>query len=206
MNTFAAYLILVHTLLAPIAFAQGTSAPPAVPTPATAGVPVAPATKTDSTPVTSAQPNSLSTAFCTECKKEGLAAYDRVFWIITVSLFAGLLLIIVSMNKSKYDFSEVVAEERLPAVTRTTDANGAVTERTDEPKLAGSTSRVIAMFGLLVMAVVLLGIGYSIVWSLFVTGRLPSLDGVGTYLLGGSALFAPYAFNQLKEVFGPPKR
>ena len=69
------------------------------------------------------------------------------------------------------------------------------------PQLVGSTSRMIAAFGLMVLAVMILGIGYGIMWSLFTQDKTPDLSGIGPYLLGGSALFAPYAFNQLKEIF-----
>ena len=53
----------------------------------------------------------------------------------------------------------------------------------------------------MVLAVMILGIGYGIMWSLFTKGDMPNLNGIGTYLLGGSALFAPYAFNQIKDAF-----
>jgi hypothetical protein len=72
-----------------------------------------------------------------------------------------------------------------------------------EPRLVGSASRLIAAFGLMVLAVMILGIGYGIMWNLFTAGKIPNLNGIGPYLLGGSALFAPYAFNQIKEAFKP---
>jgi hypothetical protein len=59
------------------------------------------------------------------------------------------------------------------------------------------------LVGTLVLTGVMLGVGYGMIWSLFTRGEVPKLDGIGPYLLGGSALFAPYAFNQLKEAFRP---
>lgn len=42
-------------------------------------------------------------------------------------------------------------------------------------------------FGLMIPAVMILGIGYGIMWSLFTKGTIPNLAGIGPYLLGGSA-------------------
>jgi hypothetical protein len=45
-----------------------------------------------------------------------------------------------------------------------------------------------------------LGVGYYMLWSLF-TQQSVDLSSIGTYFLSGSALFAPYAFNQLSSIF-----
>lgn len=76
-------------------------------------------------------------------------------------------------------------------------------DQTPEPRLVGSASRLIAAFGLMVLAAMILGIGYGIMSSLFTKSEIPNLSGLRPYLLGGAALFAPYAFNQIKEAFNP---
>lgn len=63
-----------------------------------------------------------------------------------------------------------------------------------------STSRLGAAVGTLVLAVMALGVGYYMLWSLF-TQQSVDLSSIGTYFLSGSALFAPYAFNQLSSIF-----
>lgn len=63
-----------------------------------------------------------------------------------------------------------------------------------------STSRLGAAVGTLVLAVMALGVGYYMLWSLF-THQSVDLSSIGTYFLSGSALFAPYAFNQLSSIF-----
>lgn len=63
-----------------------------------------------------------------------------------------------------------------------------------------STSRVVAAVGTLVLAAMLLGVGYYTLWSLF-TYQSVDLSSIGTYFLAGSALFAPYAVNQLSSIF-----
>lgn len=73
-------------------------------------------------------------------------------------------------------------------------------EKTDscEP----SSSHVGAAVGMLVLAVMLLGVGYYMLWSLF-TVQSVNLATVGTYFLAGSALFAPYALDKLSKIFKP---
>lgn len=63
-----------------------------------------------------------------------------------------------------------------------------------------STSRLGAAVGTLVLAVMALGVGYYMLWSLF-TQQTVDLSSIGTYFLSGSALFAPYAVNQLSSIF-----
>lgn len=63
-----------------------------------------------------------------------------------------------------------------------------------------STSRLGAAVGTLVLAIMALGVGYYMLWSLF-TQQGVDLSSIGTYFLSGSALFAPYAFNQLSSIF-----
>lgn len=50
------------------------------------------------------------------------------------------------------------------------------------------------------LAVKALGVGYCMLGSLF-TQQSVDLSSIGTYFLSGSALFAPYAFNQLSSIF-----
>jgi hypothetical protein len=83
-----------------------------------------------------------------------------------------------------------VAGQMVSPVVQTTETGG-----------GASASRLIATVGSLVLTVIMLGIGYAMIWSLFTRGQIPALEGIGPYLMGGAALFAPYAFNQLKEAF-----
>ena len=112
-------------------------------------------------------------------------------------LIAALLMVIALWRDPHWSLAATLSEETSPIVSHA--GNGAA----PEPQLVGSTSRMIAAFGLMILAVMILGIGYGIMWSLFTKGAVPNLVGIGPYLLGGSALFAPYAFNQIKEAFKP---
>jgi len=60
-----------------------------------------------------------------------------------------------------------------------------------------SSSRMIAFLGLTILMVLYMGIGYVAIWRLLNNEALPN---VNTFLLTGLSLFAPYAFNQLKQM------
>jgi hypothetical protein len=59
-----------------------------------------------------------------------------------------------------------------------------------------SSSRMIAFLGLCILMVLYMGIGYVAIWRLLNNQPLPD---VNAFLLTGLSLFAPYAFNQLKQ-------
>jgi len=64
-----------------------------------------------------------------------------------------------------------------------------------------STSRLIAMLGMMIIVVLFLGIGITIIWNLGSTGSMPKLTDLTTFLYGGASLFAPYAINKFSEAF-----
>lgn len=69
---------------------------------------------------------------------------------------------------------------------------------------ATSYSRVTGLVGATIMACFLWALGNVVVWNLMVgKGEAVSaaIADVGGFFLGGASLFAPYAFNQLKEAF-----
>lgn len=66
-----------------------------------------------------------------------------------------------------------------------------------------SSSRLIALLGLLGILTTVVGIGYAIMWELFLYGTMPDLSGVRTFLYGSACLFAPYLANQVSSVFAP---
>lgn len=74
----------------------------------------------------------------------------------------------------------------------------------NDGKLVASSSRLIAFVGSIALLAVFFGFGIYILWAAF-TGNTSQLGAdvkaVGTYFLYGSALFTPYAFNQVKDAF-----
>jgi ABC-type multidrug transport system fused ATPase/permease subunit len=72
----------------------------------------------------------------------------------------------------------------------------------NQVKMVASSSRLIALLGLMGILAAVLGIGYSIVWSLF-TGQAANLNlgEIRKFLFGAATLFAPYLANQLRAIF-----
>jgi hypothetical protein len=72
--------------------------------------------------------------------------------------------------------------------------------------LPASYSRVAGAFGAIVLAAALYGLANYLVWAAFYQPDKISnvLEETGTFFLAGSALFAPYAVNQLTSIFPRP--
>jgi hypothetical protein len=65
--------------------------------------------------------------------------------------------------------------------------------------MAASTSRLIALFGMLVILSLYLGVGIVALWDLASSGKTPSgLNVALKFMLGGASLFAPYLVNQVR--------
>jgi hypothetical protein len=126
-----------------------------------------------------------------------VTAYNRVFWVITGTLvLLGLVLIIAlkhASDEGKWSLGTALSEE---AAVQPQQISGPA-----DIILLGSTSRLIALVGLLGILVIVLGIGYSIVWNLFVAGKSPDLSSVKSFLFGAASLFAPYLANQVRAAF-----
>jgi hypothetical protein len=126
-----------------------------------------------------------------------VAAYSDVFRVVTSTLvILGLVLIIGlwrAASKGKWSLGTALSEE---AAVQPQKINGPA-----DVILVGSTSRLIALVGLLGILVIVLGIGYSIIWNLFVAGKSPDLSYVKSFLFGAASLFAPYLANQVRAAF-----
>lgn len=81
----------------------------------------------------------------------------------------------------------------------------ALTEKSDDTPDAGfaptSFSRVSGFIGSLALAAAFVGLGYWVLYELFFEHKLAQLKDLLVYALAGSALYAPYAFNQLASIF-----
>lgn len=62
-----------------------------------------------------------------------------------------------------------------------------------------SSSRLIALLGMIVIMGIFLGMGDVIIWSLATSGKLPDLEKAKDFLYAGAALFAPYLISQTRE-------
>ncbi len=72
--------------------------------------------------------------------------------------------------------------------------------------LLASSSRLIALIGLMGILSTVLGIGYCIMWNLMIYGTVPDLSGVQAFLLGSATLFAPYLANKISDMVTPSSK
>jgi hypothetical protein len=124
---------------------------------------------------------------------------DFLLWVIVSSVyvlvFFSLAFVIGRLSKTPdggmWRLSEALSEEA------TEESGGVKTIR-----LVGSTSRLIALFGLIVILILFLSFGVIAIWTFGRTGKIPpDLAELAKYLLGGAALFIPYGINQIRAAF-----
>lgn len=117
------------------------------------------------------------------------------FWVMTIVLVLLFLFVAMGLLRStSWNLGDAISEEAgnqpdpLPAGVR--------------PILVPSSSRLIALLGLLTILAVFLGFGYYFLYSAF-NGTLEQNDmrAVIYYLFSGAVVFAPYLANQLREAF-----
>ena len=91
------------------------------------------------------------------------------------------------------DFKGVLSDKARPAPSIALDENAPT-----------SFSRLAGLLGILYLTAFLWGIGFFVLTYIWVApdaiGKV--ISDSGQFLMAGSALFAPYAFNQLSQVFG----
>ena len=126
-----------------------------------------------------------------------------VFWIVTLLLFLFLIVTFIALLRNKeWSVADAVSEEASPQPAVLPAS------REGKPIMVASTSRLVALLGLLGILSMFIGVGYYILWSLFCKNAVPELWGVVRFFYGGAAMFAPYLVNQIRtafESFAPPK-
>ncbi|SDO73126.1 hypothetical protein SAMN05216303_102209 [Rhodoferax sp. OV413] len=99
----------------------------------------------------------------------------------------------------------------LPVYTETTDAAGNVTRSLQlgadgrpllAPQMRASSSRVIALMGMVAILFLFIGFGALALFGLGSTGQVPEhMDRVVNFLVAGMTLFAPYVVNKFSALF-----
>jgi hypothetical protein len=100
-------------------------------------------------------------------------------------------------------FAAAAAAGNLPPAALTPAVAPAVAPQDVADALPASYSRIAGAFGAIVLAAALYSVANYIVWAaFFAPDRIGGvLDKIGNFFLAGSALFAPYAVNQLTSIF-----
>jgi hypothetical protein len=125
-----------------------------------------------------------------------LIAFAAALVVMTVLLFRGISVIIASAEVRKETqrslLMEALSEKTIVSVGD---------EKTAPAGKVGSFSRTAGAFGAMSLAAAVIGVAYWMVYALFYDQDVKVLKEASWFFLSGSALFAPYAFNQLSSVF-----
>ena len=125
-------------------------------------------------------------------------APDTVFWlalwIMTSLLFVLVLVVLLGLFRGGWQLSDALSEEAanqpnpLPVGQK--------------PVMVASSSRFIALLGLLIIMVLFLGFGYYILYAAF-NGHMDQINStkIMGFLFSGAIMFAPYLANQLQTAF-----
>jgi hypothetical protein len=139
-----------------------------------------------------------------------------LYGIPLLALFGAVVAICVVRAALKqstgWSLADALSEEvDLPVYTEVTDAAGNTTRSLQlgpdgKPLLAAqmraSSSRVIALMGMVAILFLFIGFGALALFSLGRTGEVPpSLDRVVNFLVSGMTLFAPYVVNKFASLF-----
>jgi hypothetical protein len=135
-------------------------------------------------------------------------------WFIYTVIILVFLAIVVALGslarrlgavQTHWSLADALSEETELSVLDATGTplivNGAVVKKV---QLTASSSRVIAIMGMIGILALFLGFGAFALWWFAKTGTMPSgAADVTKYLVGGVTLFAPYIINKFSSVFAP---
>lgn len=136
----------------------------------------------------------------------------ELFTVLAIIGIAGIGLFILGMIKStlsnsKFSLADVLSEEA-KITSLEADGSGGFKPRFDAAgnpvmitELRGSSSRVIAFVGMIVILLMFMGFGIFSLYAFAVQGEMPDSQNIVYFLLGGSMLFAPYGANQFSALF-----
>ena len=142
-------------------------------------------------------------------------------YFIPVATFLAAMMTILSIRqallKTKWSLADALSEETQVTYyakeTTTDDGKGnttavreLATDKDGKPvlltELRASTSRVIALMGMMVIVFLFVGFGIFAMYSFGGTGTLPdSMDTLIKFLAAGMTLFAPYVVNKFASLF-----
>ena len=132
------------------------------------------------------------------------ATYALAIFALSGVLIWGLKLLSRELQRPDANNKTLLARalsEKPAAAPPTAPGAGAAAGGTqDQP---GSFSRTAGAIGAVGIAATFVGIGYWIIFDLFADkgAELTKIGDLKYYFLAGSAMFLPYAFNQLSSIF-----
>ncbi len=140
---------------------------------------------------------------------------ELTLWFVLAMFVIGVGVPIrkLSRDASGWSLTDALSEKNpSPAPVAVVQAAVAVVPGGDAPAVAppvdpgssASASRLVAFLGTIAILAMFMGFGLYAIWAAF-NGRAAeardTLKAMSSYLLYGSAMYAPYAFNQIKAAF-----
>ncbi len=133
-----------------------------------------------------------------------------VYLVIGGTVLIGLAILLVirnALSDTKFSLADVLSEEA-NITSLEADGSGGFKPRLDAAgnpvmitELRGSSSRVIAFVGMVVILLMFMGFGIFYMYAFAEKGAMPDSQYVINFLLGGAMLFAPYGANQFSALF-----
>ncbi len=207
-----AFGIIALLSIAPVAMAQSSAAAAAEQAAAAAGSAKQAATdasKAASSAAThaAAAASAASTASRSNWERPNTLFLYGVPAVVFFAVLISVFLINKALSSTKWSLADALSEEvEITLFEGEGDARKPVYDKEDRPRkvvdMKASTSRVIALMGMMAILMLFLGFGAFSLYSFGATGSMPdSIDRVVQLLLAGLTLFAPYVVNQFSSLF-----
>ena len=114
-------------------------------------------------------------------------AITLIMIAIVVAVVGAVILIGIRLKHGGWSLKDALTE---PSAAGTDGA---------APVGASSSSRLIALLGMVVILILFVGVGLVAVWQLAENNKV-DLSQFQNYFLAGASLFVPYMFNQLRNI------
>ena len=133
-----------------------------------------------------------------------------VYLVILVVLFGTLLSLVLirsALHRSEWSLADALSEEtEVTATVVGADSQKKPLLEGDKPvtitEMRASTSRLIALMGMMAILLMFVGFGSFSLYSFALTGAMPAqIDKVIYFLMSGMTLFAPYVVNKFASMF-----
>ena len=156
--------------------------------------------------------NNVIAAEDKDCKGCWESPDNWFIYTIVFVLIIGSVLVIISVKNSlvgtSWSISDALSEE-VTITLKKKDVEGNMTEAIDPSgkpinvtELRASSSRMIALMGMVSILIMFISFGAIILFSFAKTGKVPdSTENVINYMIAGLTLFAPYLVNKFAGVF-----
>lgn len=127
-------------------------------------------------------------------------------WFV-ILMFNGATIKLLTITLGSIDIARAMEEKKTLTIVSKTE--GKIDSQVAGARPAPTSySRIAGMVGAVVLATFLWSLGNIIIYMSFgVTTEVKELlESISAFFLAGASLFAPYAFNQLGQIFSAPVR